>query len=391
VTKQNQIQENISHDPASDAGTTNSRRRFLKVGAALAAAALATTMIDQKESKAALQLGDVQGESDGPDAGVAGINYADGDGVLGVGHDGPAVRGHTRGNGVAVRAESLTSDAVDAFSQHGRGIYASSGDNHAIFGESSESSAIVGRSVTEAGTLGLSTDGPGVMGISENLFGVSGESAVGSGVHGKSYEQYGVLGESVKGVGVYGTSSDDAGVRGESKGSPGVIGTSDEDVGVYGASGAIAGVRGYSGEKIGVEGLAPYGTGVEGYSVTEIGVRGHGYHGIGVLAETNSGAALQVQGRANFETAGNAVIPAGTDTVFVNEPLTMANSHVSVTFMGHPAPSGNRPPAILYVERKPDVGFQVFLTGRVEVDTPISFLVVEPVIHRVSADPVRHG
>jgi hypothetical protein len=77
--------------------------------------------------------------------------------------------------------------------------------------------------------------------------------------------------------------------------------------------------------------------------------------------------------------------------MFVGEPLTTAVSHVSVSLMADPFPSGGSAPTVHYIERKPDVGFDVVLTGRVEVDTPISYLVVEPVINRVDDDPSHRG
>jgi hypothetical protein len=158
------------------------------------------------------------------------------------------------------------------------------------------------------------------------------------------------------GTGVEGTGGN-AGVRG--------IGA---DTGVRG-DGGFAGVWGDGGSN-GVRGESDYGTGVLGLSST----------GTGVYAQGDPG--LQVSGNAKFSTAGSGIIPANQDSVIVSAYFVTALSHVTVTLTGDPGQAGSAPgfkPVVVWVERQPGTGFVVHMARPVRVDTPFTFLVVEPV------------
>jgi hypothetical protein len=139
-------------------------------------------------------------------------------------------------------------------------------------------------------------------------------------------------------------------------------------IGVEGTGGNV-GVWGFGGSN-GVRGESDYGYGVFGLSST----------GPGVAAQGDP--ALQVLGNAEFRTAGSGIIPANQDSVIVSAYFVTALSHVTVTLTGDPGQAGSVPgfkPVVVWVERQPGTGFVVHMARPVRVDTPFTFLVVEPV------------
>jgi hypothetical protein len=140
-----------------------------------------------------------------------------------------------------------------------------------------------------------------------------------------------------------------------------------------------AGVQGSSDSGDGVQGLSGSGDGVEGFSSFGIGVFGFSSIAVGVLAEGPT--ALRVLGNADFSTAGSGTIPANQDSVFVGAPFVTALSHVTVTLTGDPGQASSQPgfkPVVVWVERQPGTGFVVHMSRPVRVDTPFTYVVVEP-------------
>jgi hypothetical protein len=124
-----------------------------------------------------------------------------------------------------------------------------------------------------------------------------------------------------------------------------------------------------SGSGFGVAATSFSGVGVEGFSVSNIGVSAAGPIG------------LQVDGAAKFSTAGSGTIPTNQDSVSVNQIKTTEFSHVTVTLTGDPGQAGSLPgfkPVVVWVERQPGTGFIVHMSKPVRVDTPFTYLVVDP-------------
>ena len=122
-------------------------------------------------------------------------------------------------------------------------------------------------------------------------------------------------------------------------------------------------------------------SGVNAFSSSGIGVIGLSDSGIGVLAGANAGTALQVDGTPKFSTAGFDVILANQDSAFVPRFRVTALSHITVTLTGDPGQAGSAPgfkPVVVWVERDPGTGFTVHLSRPVRVDTPFTYLMVEP-------------
>jgi hypothetical protein len=167
------------------------------------------------------------------------------------------------------------------------------------------------------GLYGLSDNGGGIYG---SITGdTSGQSAI-QGVDGSSGGGYGVQGVSTNGNGVYGKSTVDTGV--------GVIGMNSADggTGVYGQS------NGSGIDSFGVSGFAP--TGVQGYASTNTGtgVSGSSNAGIGVLALSNSGTALQVDGTSDF--TGKMSKPGGSFKI--DHPVDPAHKYLYHSFVESP-------------------------------------------------------
>lgn len=141
-----------------------------------------------------------------------------------------------------------------------------------------------------------------------------------------------------------------------------------------------------SGAQIGVEGVSvgaaagdPLGfrrIGIAGRSETGVGVSGTSESGTGVRAQSARGPALAVDGRLEFNSAGQGRIPQGANSGFVGDCRITPFSHISVTLTGNPGPR-----ALSWVERRPGVGFVVHLTPAPRSqrpDTPLTYVFSEP-------------
>jgi hypothetical protein len=147
--------------------------------------------------------------------------------------------------------------------------------------------------------------------------GVSGSSTNASGVHGTSTNSAGVFGNS---------SSTGTGVSGQSVGGAGVGGGSTNGSGVFGVSTHSNGVSGLSTKGEGVVGVGP---------VSEVHGTSGVVSGVGVLAQNVAGGdALKVRGRANFSTAGTAVIASGQKSVTVILAAVTTSDFVLATVQG---------------------------------------------------------
>ncbi|MEX0754607.1 MAG: hypothetical protein WD556_05740 [Actinomycetota bacterium] len=114
---------------------------------------------------------------------------------------------------------------------------------------------------------------------------------------------------------------------------PGIFSTSDSGFGVQGASTTSTGVFG-SGVN-GVRGESITGDGIRGVSASGNGVQGFtsccGSSGVGVAATSAFGTALEVNGRATFDTSGIATVQAGQTTVAVTTQDISAPTFVLAT------------------------------------------------------------
>lgn len=156
----------------------------------------------------------------------------------------------------------------------------------------------------------------------------------------------------------------------------------------HGDAHAIEGVT-LSENGVGVQGISggdPYGegpgTGVVGHTGTGVGVLGIATGtGVGVEAHSrveahSDGLALAVRGKSAFSTAGSAVVPAGQESVFVENAAVTGNSHITVTLTTDP---GDR--QVSWVDRDPGSGFTVHLTQAPpprRPETSLTYLIVEP-------------
>jgi hypothetical protein len=147
------------------------------------------------------------------------------------------------------------------------------------------------------------------------------------------------------------------------------------------------GVRGEalatSGTAIGVTGITeansffsqnPVRSGVHGFANAAIGVRGHSISGFGVVAASDGGTALKVEGKASFSTSGEGSIHSGKSSVTVAATHVTSKSHITVTLMDNP---GNDA-VVAWVRRNPGVGFVVHLNRKVVSRTSFTYLIVEP-------------
>jgi hypothetical protein len=207
----------------------------------------------------------------------------------------------------------------------------------------------------------------------------------------------GVVGTSAEGIGVIGTSS---GMWGT-----GVVADGGEGFGLRASGGQIGAM--IQGTEIGMtvsghEGIqasgrqyavlastSASGTGVHGENVAAtlggIGVLGDaGGSGVGVKAKAlnQTATALQVEGKAQFSTAGSGTIAASQDSASVTNAIVTALSHITVTLTGDPGQASSAPgskPAVVWVERHPGNGFVVHMSRPVRFATPFTYLVVEPI------------
>jgi hypothetical protein len=116
----------------------------------------------------------------------------------------------------------------------------------------------------------------------------------------------------------------------------------------------------------GVVGVSPAdGPGVQAYSGW--------YPSKGEPLVPDGGMALDVIGKACFSTAGAGVVPARANAVTVSNPAVTAASHITVMFTSDPGGA-----SVAWVERQPDTGFIVHLSGRARWPVPFTYLIVEP-------------
>ena len=192
-----------------------------------------------------------------------------------------------------------------------------------------------------------------------------------------------------------GISDDHNGVSGQSTGANGVYGYSAQDVGVYGNTDADAGygVVGHSGlASTGVAGLSAMGTGVLGItgslaakptslkdtgvygyaaaSATSIGVRGGSPAGTGVLAESTSGTALKVNGKATFSRGKRVAIASGQASLKVTMAGVTTSSYVIATLQG------NRAGIWVQAVVTASGSFTIYLNKAVPATTSVGYLVV---------------
>jgi hypothetical protein len=171
--------------------------------------------------------------------------------------------------------------AVLGMATFGIGVQGHSEGDTGVVGISPFGVGVAGNASFAAGVAGTSDSGPGATGTSTSGIGVHGSSGSNVGVLGESTDEAGVKGTSVNLIGVHGKSTNAWGVAGEANSYPGVIGRSNTGPGVYGESTNSEGVRGY----------AQHGTGVIGTSDDTVGVFGQGLL-TGVQAESETGVAL---------------------------------------------------------------------------------------------------
>jgi hypothetical protein len=149
------------------------------------------------------------------------------------------------------------------------------------------------------------------------------------------------------------------------------------------------GVRGQalatSGTATGVVGIAegaslysqnpPVICGVHGFANAGIGVRGDSISGFGIVAASEKGTAIKVDGKASFRTSGKGMIHSGESSVTVADTHVTSESHVTVTLTSDP---GHRV-VVTWVSRTQGVGFVVHLNGKVSSRTSFTYLIVEPI------------
>lgn len=142
-----------------------------------------------------------------------------------------------------------------------------------------------------------------------------------------------------------------------------------------GVSGTATGVKGIT------EGASSYSqdppvlSGVHGFANTATGVRGDSISGVGVVAATQRGTALKVEGRACFSTAGEGSIASRKPSATVANAQVTSKSHITVTLTSNP---GEEKTTVGWVDRNPGVGFVVHLTDEVHHPTSFTYLIIEP-------------
>lgn len=397
----------MSEKPVLNSAVTKSRRHVLALAAAGSAAALASLVPRSRASAQGRQPLYVGEENPGTGTATGLTDAIADDFLLRLRNDDGGVVRITKGganalfnpdNPPALVAESQTSGALFAAASEAPAIEASGGPTSpAIMGFG----GLVGFGHMRAEDLPPGQPpgpGEGVIGQSEqpDKAGVLGESLfrINRGEEGQPPPS---------GIGVLGRSGTGTGVRGESQSGPAVEGWSGTGIGVQGFS---------QGPQGGEEG--PDNTGVLGWGANGVfGFRpgnadglGAGVSGAaagtapGVLAvsgtptppdpplegfwnpegpsqiEPDGGVALRVEGKSLFSTAGNGAIPAGQNSVFVENAAVTAASHITVTLVGDPGPRHLR-----WVARDTGSGFTVHLASgpsgqRSQV--PFTYLIVEP-------------
>jgi hypothetical protein len=171
----------------------------------------------------------------------------------------------------------------------------------------------------------------------------------------------------------------------------GIWGFADDGVGVQGngkyqGGGFSAtlgfGVLGSSQGPLGNPDTDPWhGVGVLGVTENGVGVGAFSAHGVGVRATTSNGTALEVGGRAAFESAGLRAIPAGQSSVTVGSGGRLQlreGDMILVTLMGDPSPAKKRG-SVWFSHVVPDYAnhaFDVVLTGPAGRATPFAYFVI---------------
>lgn len=265
------------------------------------------------------------------------------EGINGVGLD-------AGGEAIGVRGGSTYGIAVSGFSFYGVGISASS-----VHGKALGAGSTYGPGLWAGGGSG------GVQAESYDTTGafpaVSARADVSAGIVAVSQIPL-FPWSSAPGTGVFGIGPR-GGVRGEVWNAAGDVIA--EGIGVLGASGVTPTS---TGQGIGVRG--------EG---SAIGVHGKSEEGVGVKAESTSGFALEVIGRARFSTAGAGMINRDADSAATSDYNVSENSIILVTLTSNP---GNPNSIVQWVERNPGVGFTVHLTKKVGTATTFTYLILEP-------------
>ena len=221
-------------------------------------------------------------------------------------------------------------------------------------------SGLIGRAATrgESGVTGVDTF-KGGLGRSS---GVTGNSLNGTGVNGMSIHHTGIVGT--------GFTQGQSGVAGidfcPTRGAQGIYGQSNNGNGVTGVSFKGNGVVGNSktpghSAVIGLD-RAPHGGNA---------VFAQSQHGTAVLATSNGGTALRVDGKAKFKNSGVVSVPGGQRTVKVSVAGMTASSLVLATIQ--------RPQAGVFIEAaQPGAGsFTITLSRNASSGLPVAWFVID--------------
>jgi hypothetical protein len=240
----------------------------------------------------------------------------DGDVALGEVRNAAATTGVTTTGGNALQGILN----AQSFDQIGSAIYGEANGSYnayAVRGNNPQGYGVGVRG--EAGDYSFGVEGIGGTGV----YGHS-NRAFGTGVNGQAWGAnatgafFGAAGPG--GTGVWAYSNTNTGVYGRSSPTGASI-TSPAKTGIYGFADADATARGVAGE-------TTVGQGVVGKATTT---------GVGVRAESSSGLALQVLGRASFSRSGRLAIAAGRSSVAKTAiPLTSASMVLAVLQTNRP-------------------------------------------------------
>jgi hypothetical protein len=154
----------------------------------------------------------------------------------------------------------------------GIGVYGYSNSNTAVRAESISGQAVLATSSSSTAVGGSSTTGIGVVGVSGSSAGVQGQTTTYNGVYGIATSTgNGVLGQSNTGVGVYGytNGTDEAAIRSRNPGNgAGLVAASGNEVPIAPTHTGIYGFAQQDGASRGVWGNSPAGHGIHGESDT---------------------------------------------------------------------------------------------------------------------------